>query len=118
MRAQVYAIASVGWLYRHITVDLGAKRRDARGGLVAQVRHTLTLRLPGEAPAADAACGGKPLLLGKRSPQSFCAALEEELLEYQRLLVILETQLLQRTPADREADVHASTFSRPRLLCS
>ena len=49
VRAQVYAIAGVGWLYRHITVDLGAKRRDARGGLVAQVRHTLTLRLPGKA---------------------------------------------------------------------
>lgn len=58
------------------------------------------------------------MLQGKRSPQSFCAALEEELLEYQRLLVILETQLLQRTAAVREAHVHARAISQLRLLCS
>ena len=36
-RASVYAIASVGWLYRHISIELGARRRDEHGGLVAQV---------------------------------------------------------------------------------
>ena len=38
VRAHVYAVASVGWLYRRIATELAGKRRDNRYGLVAQVR--------------------------------------------------------------------------------